>query len=312
MSEVHFIKKIQFLNQRIGICLQNKNGPCPLLALVNVLLLRGTVKLPEDMETITTQDLISVVGNYILESNPATGSDAENATLAKTIQDVIDILPSMMNGLDINVNFSGIDRFEFDARISVFDLLGINLFHGWAVDIHDEELYKAVGDMTYNKLMDRMIDLNECAEGGAKYSKRTSADMAAAYGKIELIQRFLADSAAQLTLAGFVQLHERVGERQLCVFFRNNHFSTMFKLDGKLYMLVTDQGYIHDNSVAWELLNDITGDTDLVSPAFNSPSEFVAQKLQDQETIRAQQQQQQQQGGAGQASNSSNKNCTVM
>ena len=28
--------------------------------------------------------------------------------------------------------------------------------------------------------------------------------------------------------------------------FRNNHFSTLFKFDDALYLLVTDQGYLHE------------------------------------------------------------------
>ena len=35
-------------------------------------------------------------------------------------------------------------------------------------------------------------------------------------------------------------------ERQLAVFFRNNHFSTLFRLEGALYSLVTDLGYLHE------------------------------------------------------------------
>ena len=34
--------------------------------------------------------------------------------------------------------------------------------------------------------------------------------------------------------------------RQLAVLFRNNHFSTLFKFDDALYLLVTDQGYLHE------------------------------------------------------------------
>jgi hypothetical protein len=37
-----------------------------------------------------------------------------------------------------------------------------------------------------------------------------------------------------------------VRERELVVFFRNNHFSTVFKLHGALFLLVTDQGYLHE------------------------------------------------------------------
>jgi len=34
--------------------------------------------------------------------------------------------------------------------------------------------------------------------------------------------------------------------RQLAILFRNNHFNTLFKFDDALYLLVTDQGYLHE------------------------------------------------------------------
>ncbi|BBH03283.1 Protein of unknown function D [Prunus dulcis] len=54
---------------------------------------------------------------------------------------------------------------------------------------------------------------------------------------------------------------EGLKERELCVFFRNNHFSTMFKFNGELYLLATDQGYINQPDLVWEKLNEVNGDT---------------------------------------------------
>lgn len=45
-----------------------------------------------------------------------------------------------------------------------------------------------------------------------------------------VLEEFFNGTASQLTYYGLVQLHEEVRERQLCVFFRNNHFSTLFKV----------------------------------------------------------------------------------
>ena len=36
--------------------------------------------------------------------------------------------------------------------------------------------------------------------------------------------------------------------RQLAVLFRNNHFNTLFKFEDALYVLVTDQGYLHEQA----------------------------------------------------------------
>lgn len=45
-----------------------------------------------------------------------------------------------------------------------------------------------------------------------------------------VLEDFFNSSASQLTYYGLLKLHEGVRERQLCVFFRNNHFSTLFKV----------------------------------------------------------------------------------
>ncbi|PPR97187.1 hypothetical protein GOBAR_AA23481 [Gossypium barbadense] len=77
----------------------------------------------------------------------------------------------------------------------------------------------------------------------------------------ELIANFLKNNANQLTFYGLFCLQDGLKERELCVFFRNNHFSTMFKYDGELYLLATDQGYLNQPDLVWEKLNEVNGDT---------------------------------------------------
>ena len=43
-NDFHLIKRIEFNFERLPILLQNANGPCPLLAIFNILLLRKLVK----------------------------------------------------------------------------------------------------------------------------------------------------------------------------------------------------------------------------------------------------------------------------
>ena len=55
----------------------------------------------------------------------------------------------------------------------------------------------------------------------------------------KIIEDFMQSTANQLTFCGLTMLHETMRERQLACFFRNNHFSTIFKLNGCIYLLVT-------------------------------------------------------------------------
>ncbi|KAF6133952.1 hypothetical protein GIB67_040716 [Kingdonia uniflora] len=93
----------------------------------------------------------------------------------------------------------------------------------------------------------------------------------------DLIRKFLSSNASQLTIYGLFCLQEGLKERELCVFFRNNHFSTLFKasyklspffcfrfclqFNNELYLLATDQGYLCEPSLVWEKLNEVNGDT---------------------------------------------------
>jgi hypothetical protein len=54
----------------------------------------------------------------------------------------------------------------------------------------------------------------------------------------------------------------------MCVFFRNNHFATLTKHNGTLYLLVTDLGYANVPDVVWEKLDDINGDTEYADQDF--------------------------------------------
>lgn len=44
-----------------------------------------------------------------------------------------------------------------------------------------------------------------------------------------IAEQFLNDSASQLTSYGVIKILETMQDGQMAVFFRNNHFSTIFK-----------------------------------------------------------------------------------
>lgn len=49
------IKWINFINRKVPILLQNKNGPCPLLCITNILLLRNQLQLDRKIKKDFTQ-----------------------------------------------------------------------------------------------------------------------------------------------------------------------------------------------------------------------------------------------------------------
>jgi len=58
-----------------------------------------------------------------------------------------------------------------------------------------------------------------------------------------VVQDFLDNSSSQLTYHGLASLREGLRPNELAVFFRNNHFNTIFLHKGVVHILVTDQGY---------------------------------------------------------------------
>ena len=47
---------------------------------------------------------------------------------------------------------------------------------------------------------------------------------------------FLDESASQLTYHGLAELSSTINEEQMAVFFRNNHFSTIYKRKVSLFL----------------------------------------------------------------------------
>jgi hypothetical protein len=90
--------------------------------------------------------------------------------------------------------------------------------------------------------------------------------------RADVVNAFLTSTSHQLTYHGLEQLHKHVGDDALHVFFRNNHFATLTKHDGGLYLLVTDLGYANTPEIVWEKLDSIDGNTEYVNEYFERPS----------------------------------------
>ena len=97
---------MSFLGRDVSILCQNENGPCPLLAICNVLLLRNSLRIHPDYSQISPQELIQLVANKIIESNPPAKNETMRMNQQQVINDVITILPKLLVGLDVNVRFT--------------------------------------------------------------------------------------------------------------------------------------------------------------------------------------------------------------
>jgi len=84
---------------------------------------------------------------------------------------------------------------------------------------------------------------------------------------VEVMKQFLEGS--QLTVYGLMEMHQRLQDNTFFVFYRNLHFSTMYKHKGRLYLLVTDQGYSDKPNIVWEQFDQVDNDTVFVDANFH-------------------------------------------
>ncbi|XP_026071869.1 ubiquitin carboxyl-terminal hydrolase MINDY-2-like isoform X2 [Carassius auratus] len=219
-QSLYHIKWIKWKEENTPIITQNENGPCPLLAIMNVLLLSWKVKLPPMMEIITAEQLMEYLGDYILDAKPKEISEAQ--------------------------------RLNYEQMA---------------------DIVKAVGNCSYNQLVEKIISCKQ-------------SDNSELAGEGFVAEQFLNSTATQLTYHGLCELTSTVEEGELCVFFRNNHFSTMTKFKAQLYLLVTDQGFLTEEKVVWESLHNVDGDGNFCDSEFHlrppSDPETVYRGQQDQ------------------------------
>lgn len=310
------LKSVRYQNSNRHILLQNENGPCPLLAAANALLLRGDCQLPPDC----------IAGN-VVSLDDLSNMLAEQALLKTNsfhLHELLTIFPTLQDGMDVNPKFTcGVSGMEYTSQLTAFEMLNIQMVHGWLLDPQDEKLQIIIGSRTYNELIELVV-MGKEAEGqldailqkkkqnessmtapalveetAVEVSKDgtpsfetgviatmllpngetlpTAAAPSASSSKPNLeeqattgalIDSFLQSTSHQLTTYGLYELYNHVEPDTLCVFFRNNHFCTMTKHDGVLYMLVTDLGYANVPEIMWEKLDAINGDTEYMTPSF--------------------------------------------
>jgi len=261
-SSIYQVKWVTWRKVRCPVITQNENGPCPLISIVNVLLLRGKLSLPDGCQVISAGQLLEWLADLLLDLREE--DQAARPDFQHNINDAIAVLPKLQTGLDVNVRFTGVGDFEYTEDSLIFDLLDISLYHGWLVDPQTTEVAAAVANMSYNQLVETII------------SNRSSAD-SDAMSRALVAEQWLEDSRSQLTYHGLAELSTTLKEGELAVFFRNNHFSTVHRSGGQLFLLVTDQGFLEKSNLVWETLANIEGDTEFVDAQFQPGEEGLPQ-----------------------------------
>ena len=156
------LKRVAFQGRSVTIVLQSDNGPCPLLAIVNCLILRGGLMLSNPAaEYIEENDLLAQFREYLLRTNAHNtegdgGGIADDANKQTVLRDALSLLQTLSRGLDVNLRFNDVEQFEYTPQLSTFDVAGVRLFHGWCYD-PQEPVAAHLGSLTYNQAIEKII-----------------------------------------------------------------------------------------------------------------------------------------------------------
>ena len=169
-QQAYRLKSVRYLGASRWILLQNENGPCPLLAAANALLLRGEATLdPACLRSgvASADDVVNVLADIAAAnasspspSSPSPSSSHSSPEHEHRLDGALRLLPLLRRGMDVNPAFGrGPTGVERTAGTDALDLLGVELVHGWLLDPQDAETSYVVssGGTTYNELVEIVV-----------------------------------------------------------------------------------------------------------------------------------------------------------
>mmetsp|Transcript_31809 Transcript_31809/g.92985 ORF Transcript_31809/g.92985 Transcript_31809/m.92985 type:complete len:494 (+) Transcript_31809:125-1606(+) len=264
-EEVFQVRRVRFCGRQVPVLLQHRNGPCPLLAVANGLLLRGTLTLEDDEAVVDSRALIDRLSALCTTLNER--ARHEDANVREEIAEVVRRLPSLIDGLILNCGFRHCKDFEFTPELGLFDCVGVQLFHVW---VEPEVAAVAAG---WNQLSEQLATCSEIRSRLEKDGGEPTEDEDELLAKGLWLEQWLEEHRAQSTPRGLVELLDTTKVGEICVLFRNNHFSTLYKPAPKaLCALLTDEAFAEEASAVWESV-ELDGSTGcILGPDFEPAS----------------------------------------
>ncbi|OKL59887.1 hypothetical protein UA08_04867 [Talaromyces atroroseus] len=270
-AETYAIRHVNWIDhtgslRESPVLVQSQNGPCPLLALVNGLIMRSDRNTqPPIVRALQIREHISL-GLLIqaLFDELVTYSNDE----LPDIEALSRFLTMLHTGMNVNPRLTlessaAVGSFSETKDLLLYDSFKVPLIHGWIAaptsEAHDSmarvaEYYEDMQLLHFRKeeLEDRVI------RNGSTLSPVEERLM----GDIQKIIHFVSvENATQLTAFGLTHLGRTLSPGSVSILFRNDHFSTLYKhpQSGQLFTLITDAGYADHPEVVWESLVDVTG-----------------------------------------------------
>lgn len=273
-TELYTIKHVNILSpitgalHRCPILLQNTNGPCPLMALVNAI----TISTPTSEKSALSEVLrlreqvsLSLLIQAVFEEL-MTRKVPDGQTLPD-VGDLFAFLITLHTGMNVNPRFNtppgALGAFENTKELQLYAALSVPLVHGWLPDPGSDV---AAAFERSAKTYDETQTLLFVEEELITRATSTSSDVVLTPSEHQLVQdaatvnEFISRTATQLTTHGLETLRHQLPEMKPAILFRNDHFSTILRRPGgQLVALVTDMGFASHEEVVWEVIADVNG-----------------------------------------------------
>ncbi|KAF1957432.1 hypothetical protein CC80DRAFT_491543, partial [Byssothecium circinans] len=286
-KETYQIKHIRWhdVNKRgirtSPILTQNLNGPCPLLALVNALVLSTPAEIETALvETLRTREQVTL--GLLLDAVFDELMSGRRGGAAQELPDVSELYKFLLllhTGLNVNPMFvkdpdatdgtsaltpalaQQTGGFENTRDMKLYRTFNIPLMHGWLPE-PGSDAYLAFDRIAKSYETSQYVQFQE-EELDAKLQTddALTPDEQQLFTDIHAIKEFLNLWPTQLTAYGLKTVRENLQPGQVAILFRNDHFSTLYKdpRTEQLVTLVTDQGYSTHDEIVWESLVDVNG-----------------------------------------------------
>lgn len=292
-NETYQIKHFNWFDHRSGklrqssMLIQNKNGPCPLLALVNALILgskdesqavldnalstREQVSLGLIIETLMDELLsaspetmgglpdVDELNRFLLMLHAGMNANPKMTNSTGSALNLMDARNSILH-LPPSEAFVGPGGFEATSDVKLYGAFAVPLVHGWLPSPGSETCNAfSRSAQTYEDAQALLFGEEELeykrTRGGLTETEQQL------WEDIMSIKAFFTTYPTQLTPYGLETIESTLARGDFAIMFRNDHFSTIYKHPdtGKLFTLITDAGYADRDEIIWETLADWSG-----------------------------------------------------
>lgn len=279
-------------NPRVSpILIQNENGPCPLVALVNALTMTTPDDIPDTVlvqvlrsrEQVSLSLLLDAVFDELMSPRRTSSEDS-----LPDVSELYSFLQSLHTGMNVNPRFiptpevitayehtsltqlHPLERhkyipgtFEDTAEMNLYATFSIPLVHGWLPPYDDVVCASMQRHATsYEDVQNLLFREEELEDKLATSEEGLTEAEQDLYQDIITIKIFLNESATQLTPWGIEVIQKAIRPGTFAILFRNDHFSTLYchPQTQQLLTLVTDAGYRSHDEIVWESLRDVNGE----------------------------------------------------